>query len=101
MVDRVYDSIDRSLDLNLWSSCGNRIMDYCTLTETGGKNSVAASGSMDAQKITLMSSRHHPTTPKERIKSTISTCLWKTARRRVQKSGELFLGKGNATAVKQ
>jgi hypothetical protein len=97
------DSTDRSLDLNLWSSSGNRIMGYGTLTEAGAKNPVTASGSVDAQELTLTTklAASDYTNQKDKeydldlfiVNSTLSGTY-------VLKSGGQSLGKGNATAVK-
>jgi hypothetical protein len=98
------DSTDRSLDLNLWSSSGNRIMGYGTLTETGAKNSVAASGSVGAQGFTLIVKSASPDYADRKDKEfdidlfMVNGTLSGTY---VQKSGGQFLGKGNASAVKQ
>ena len=43
----------RSLDLNLWSSSGNRIMGYGTLNEGSAQHSVTASGSVIGQELVL------------------------------------------------
>lgn len=43
----------RSLDLNLWSSSGNRIMGYGTLRDGGAQHSVTASGSVIGQELIL------------------------------------------------
>jgi hypothetical protein len=98
------DSTDRSLDLNLWSSGGNRIMGYGTLTEGGAKNSVTASGSLTAQELTLIAKSATPEYANEKYDeydldlSMVNNTLSGTY---VLMSGGQSLGKGNATAVKQ
>ena len=98
------DGTDRSLDLNLWPSGGNRIMGYGTLTENGAKNSVTASGSLTAKEITLTAKSATPEYANQKydvydldlfmINNTLSGTY-------VLSSGGQSLGKGNATAVKQ
>ena len=98
------DGTDKSFDLNLWPSGGNRIMGYGTLTEKGAKNSVTASGSFTAQELTLTAKSATPEYANQKydvydldlfmINNTISGTY-------VLNSGGQFLGKGNATAVKQ
>ena len=43
-----------SLDLNLWSSSGTRIMGYGTLTQMGANNHVTASGSVGENDLKLV-----------------------------------------------
>jgi len=43
-----------SLDLNLWSSSGTRIMGYGTLTQMGASNHVTASGSVEENDLKLI-----------------------------------------------
>jgi hypothetical protein len=98
------DGKDRSLDLNLWPSGGNRIMGYGTLTEDGAKNSVTASGYLTAQELTLTAKSATPEYANQKydvydldllmINNTLSGTY-------VLSSGGQSLGKGNATAVKQ
>jgi hypothetical protein len=98
------DGTDRSLDLNLWSSSGTRIMGYGTLTEEGAKNSVTASGSVTAQELTLTAKSAAPEYANQKydeydldlfmVNNTLSGTY-------VLKSGGQSLGNGNATAVKQ
>lgn len=97
------DGTDRSLDLNLWSSGGNRIMGYGTLTEEGAKNSVTASGSVTTQELSLVAKSAAPEHANQKydeydlnlfmVNDTLSGTY-------VLKSGGQSLGKGNATAVK-
>jgi hypothetical protein len=97
------DGTDRSLDLNLWSSGGNRIMGYGTLTEEGAKNSVTASGSVTTQELSLIAKSAVPEHANQKydeydlnlfmVNDTLSGTY-------VLKSGGQSLGKGNATAVK-
>ena len=91
---------DSSLDLNLWSSSGDKIMGFGTLTEGSTSNPVTAMGDVDVREFTLT------------VKSAISdydreydlylvmvnNALSGTY---VLKSGGQYLGKGNATAIKQ
>jgi hypothetical protein len=98
------DGTDRSLDLNLWSSSGTRIMGYGTLTKEGEKNSVTASGSVIAQELTLIAKSATPEYANQKydeydldlfmVNNTLSGTY-------ILKSGGQFLGNGNATAVKQ
>ena len=98
------DGSDGSLDLNLWSSGGTRIMGYGTLTEGGAKNSVTASGSVTAQELTLIAKSSTPEYANQKydeydldlsmVNNTLSGSY-------VLKSGGQSFGKGNATAVKQ
>jgi len=95
---------DRSLDLNLWSSGGARIMGYGTMTENGAKNSVTASGSVGAQELILIAKSATSEYINQNydeydldlfmMNNTLSGTY-------VLKSGGHSLGKGNATAVKQ
>jgi hypothetical protein len=101
---RLDDGTGRSLDLNLWSSGGTKIMGYGTLTEDGAKNSVTASGSVSTQELTLIAKSATPEYISQKydeydldlfmINNTLSGTY-------VLMSGQQFLGKGNATAVKQ
>lgn len=98
------DSTDRSLDLNLWPSGGNRIMGYGTLTEEGARNSVTASGSVTTEELSLIAKSAAPEHAIQKydeydldlimVNDTLSGTY-------VLKSGGQSLGKGNATAVKQ
>ena len=47
------DGTNGSLDLNLWSSSGNRIMGYGTLAEASARNYVTASGSVGEEDLKL------------------------------------------------
>jgi len=98
------DGTDRSLDLNLWPSGGNRIMGYGTLTEDGAKNSVTASGSLTAQELTLTAKSATPEYANQKYDVYDLDLLMKNntlSGTYVLSSGGQFLGKGNATAVKQ
>ncbi len=98
------DGTERSLDLNLWSSGGTRIMGYGSVTENGAKNSVTASGSVGAQELTLIAKSATSEYINQNydeydldllmMNNTLSGTY-------VLKSGGHSLGKGNATAVKQ
>lgn len=98
------DSTDRSLDLNLWPSGGNRVMGYGTLTEGGAGNSVTASGSVTTEELSLIAKSAAPEHASQKydeydlnlfmVNDTLSGTY-------VLKSGGQSLGKGNATAVRQ
>lgn len=95
---------DRSLDLNLWSSGGNRILGYGTLAEVGAKYSVTASGSITEQELTLTTKSATPEYATQRFdeydldlfmtNNTLSGTY-------VLRSDGQSLGEGNATAIKQ
>jgi hypothetical protein len=95
---------DRSLDLNLWSSGGKRIMGYGTLTEVGTKYSVTASGSINGQELTLTTKSSTPEYATKKFdeydldlfmaNNTLSGTY-------VLSSDGLSSGEGNATAIKQ
>ncbi len=95
---------DRSLDLNLWSSSGNRILGYGTLTERGAKYSVTASGSINEQELTLATKSATPESAAQRVDEydldlfMVNNTLSGTY---VLRSGGQSIGEGNATAVKQ
>lgn len=101
---RFDNGTDRSLDLNLWSSGGNRIMGYGTLTEEGAKNSVAVSGSATMTELTLIAKSAAPEYANQKydeydldlfmVNNTLSGSY-------VLKSGGKSLAKGNATALNQ
>lgn len=101
---RFDNDTDRSLDLSLWSSGGNRIMGYGTLTEEGAKNSVAVSGSATMTELTLIAKSAAPEYANQkydeydldlfRVNNTLSGSY-------VLKSGGKTLAKGNATALNQ
>lgn len=101
---KLNDGADRSLDLNLWSSGGTRIMGYGTLTEEGTKNTVTASGSVTAQELTLTAKSAEPEYANQKYDECdldlfmVNNTLLGTY---VLKSGGQSLGEGNATAVKQ
>jgi len=95
---------DRSLDLNLWSSSGKRIMGYGTLTEEGVKYSVTASGSINGQELTLTTKSSTPEYATQKFdeydldlfmaNNTLSGTY-------VLSSDGLSSGEGSATAIKQ
>jgi hypothetical protein len=93
-------STGSSLDLNLWSSSGTKIMGFGTLTEGSTKNSVSATGSIGAQELTLTTKSAVPDYDREynlhlfMVNNTLSGTY-------VLKSGGQYLGEGNATAVRQ
>ena len=97
---KLNDITNSSLDLNLWSSNGVKIMGFGTLTEGNTKNSVTASGSVDARELTLTARSAVPDYDREydlhlfMINNTLSGTY-------VLKSGGQSVGKGNATAIKQ
>jgi hypothetical protein len=99
------DGTGRSLDLNLWSSGGTRIMGYGTLTGEGAKNSVTASGSVTAQELTMTTKSATPEYANDQKYNEYDLDLFMVndtlSGTYVLKSGGQFLGKGNATAVKQ
>lgn len=99
------DRTDKSLDLTLWSSTGTtRIMGFGTLKEEGTKNSMTATGSVATQELILTAKLATPEYANQKydeydldlfmVNNTLSGTY-------VLKSGGQFLGKGNATAVKQ
>jgi hypothetical protein len=99
------DRTDKSLDLTLWSSTGTtRIMGFGTLNEEGTKNSMTATGSVATQELILTAKLATPEYANQKydeyeldlfmVNNTLSGTY-------VLKSGGQFLGKGNATAVKQ
>jgi hypothetical protein len=93
----------RSLNVNLWSSSGNRIMGYGTLTEGGTENSVTVSGSVIGQELVLSTKPATPEYANQKnneydldlfmVNNTLSGTY-------VLRSGEQFEVNGNATAVK-
>lgn len=93
----------RSLDLNLWSSSGNRIMGYGTLNEGSAQHSVTASGSVIGQELILATKSATPEYANQKndeydldlfmVNNTLSGTY-------VLRSGGQSLGEGNATAVK-
>jgi hypothetical protein len=93
----------RSLDLNLWSSSGNRIIGYGNLREGGTQHSVTVSGSVIGQELTLATKSATPEYAHEKndeyrlelfmANNTLSGTY-------VLMSGGQSLGNGNATAVK-
>ena len=95
---------DRSLDLNLWSSGGNRILGYGTLTKPGSKHSITASGSVAEQELILATKSATPEYATQKfdeydldlfmVNNTLSGTY-------VLRSGEQTIGEGKATAVKQ
>jgi hypothetical protein len=98
------DGTDRSLDLNLWPSGGNRIMGYGTLTEDGAKNSVTASGSLTAQELTLTAKSATPEYANQKYDVYDLDLLMKNntlSGTYVLSSGGQSLSKGNVTAIKQ
>ena len=98
------DVTDRSLDLILWSSGVTRVMGFGTLTEDGASNSITASGSVNALELILIAKLAAPEYANQKDKEydldlfMVNNTLSGTY---VMKSGGQFLGKGNATAVKQ
>ena len=95
---------DRSLDLNLWSSGGDRILGYGTLTEKGSKHSVTASGSVAEQELRLATKSATPVDVAQRfddydldlfmVNNTLSGTY-------VLRSGGQSIGEGKAIALKQ
>ena len=93
----------RSLDLNLWSSSGNRIMGYGTLNEGSAQHSVTASGSVIGQELILSTKSATPEYNSQEtdeydldlfmVNNTLSGTY-------VLRSGEQSVVNGNATAVK-
>jgi len=98
------DSTGRSLDLNLWSSGGTRIMGYGIVTEEGTKNSVTASGSVTVKELKLITKSAAPEYANQKYDEydldlfMINNTLSGTYN---LKSGGQLLGKGNATATKE
>ena len=93
----------RSLDLNLWSSSGNRIMGYGTLNEGSAQHSVTASGSVIGQELVLSTKPATPEYANQKndeydldlfmVNNTLSGTY-------ILRSGEQSVVNGNATAVK-
>ncbi len=98
------DRTNGSLDLNLWSSSGNRIMGYGTFSEASARNYVTASGSAGEKdlKLTVKLATSDLANLKNKecdldlfmTNDTLSGTY-------VMMSGGQFLSRGNATAVKQ
>ncbi|MCJ7443737.1 MAG: hypothetical protein MUO26_04265 [Methanotrichaceae archaeon] len=97
---KLSDITDSSLDLNLWSSSGSKLMGFGTLTEGSTTFSVTASGSVGAHELTLTTKSAVPDYDREydlhlfMVNNTLSGTY-------VLKSGGQSLGKGNATAAKR
>jgi hypothetical protein len=93
-------STDSSLDLNLWSSSGAKILGFGTLTKGSTSNSVTTMGSVDVRELTLTVKSAIPDYDREydlhlfMVNNTLSGTY-------VLKSGGVYLDKGNATAIKQ
>lgn len=93
----------RSLDLNLWSSSGNRIMGYGNLRDGGAQHSVTVSGSVIGQEVILATKSATPEYAHQKYdeyrlelfmaNNTLSGTY-------VLMSDGQSLGEGNATAVK-
>jgi len=93
----------RTLDLNLWSSSGNRIMGYGTINEGSEQHSVTASGSVIRQELILTTKSATPEYANQKndeydldlfmVNNTLSGTY-------VLGSGGQSWGEGNATAVK-
>lgn len=98
------DATDKLLILNLWSSGGDGIMGYGTLTDKGRTNSVTASGSIIEEELTLNVKSGAPEYANQNydeyyldmfiVNKTLSGTY-------VLKSGEQSLSEGNVTAAKQ
>jgi hypothetical protein len=93
-----------SLDLNLWSSSGTRIMGYGTLTQMGANNHVTASGSVGENdlKLVIKLATYDSANPKGieydidllKANNTLSGTY-------VMMSAGQYANRGNATAVRQ
>jgi hypothetical protein len=93
-----------SLDLNLWSSSGTRIMGYGTLTQMGANNHVTASGSVGENdlKLVIKLATFDSANPKGieydidllKANDTLSGTY-------VMMSAGQYANRGNATAVRQ
>jgi hypothetical protein len=93
----------RSLDLNLWSSSGNRIMGYGTLRDGGAQHSVTVSGSVIGQELILATK---PATPEyanqknDEYRLALFMANNTLSGTYVMMSGGQSAGEGNATSVK-
>jgi hypothetical protein len=98
------DNANRSLDLNLWSSGETGIMGYGTLTEDGVKISATAKGTVADQNLKLTSKTivgDYVNQIDREYDLDLFMANNAISGTYVLKSGGKFLGKGNATAVKQ
>jgi hypothetical protein len=88
------------LDLELWSSSEVKILGVGTLTEGITKNAITASGSVDAQELTLTTRSAIPGFDRQYFLDLfmVDNTLLGTYS---MKTGGQSYGKGNATAVKQ
>jgi hypothetical protein len=100
---RFDEGSSRSLNVNLWSSSGNRILGYGTLNEGSAPQSVTVSGSVIGQELILSTK---PATPEYANQETdeydldlfmVNNTLSGTY---VMRSGEQSVVNGNATATK-
>lgn len=97
------DRSDVSLDLNLWSSGGDKIMGYGTMMDSGVKNSVTAIGSFTDPDLTLTVK----SAASEHVSQRYDECglylslMYKTlSGTYVLKSGDQTSSEGKATAIK-
>ena len=97
---KLINNTSLAMDLNLWSPNGIKIMGFGTLAEGSTKYSITASGSVGTKELTLTARSAVPDYDKEydlhllMINDTLSGNY-------DLKSVGKYLGKGNATAIKQ
>jgi hypothetical protein len=99
------DGDDRSLDLNLWSSAGaTRIMGFGTLTDDGTQNSVTAAGSVAKQEISLttkLATPEYASLKYDECDLDLFMANDTLSGTYVLRSAGQFIGRGNASAVRQ
>lgn len=97
------DRRDVSLDLNLWSSGGDKIMGYGTMIDSGAKNSVTAIGSFTDPDLTLTvksAASEHVSQRYDECGLYLSLMNKTLSGTYVLKSGEQTSSEGKATAIK-
>jgi hypothetical protein len=98
------DGADKSLDLNIWSSAGTRIMGYGTMIEAGAKNYVTASGSVgekDLKLIVKLATSDYANIKNKEFDLDLSMTNDTLSGTYVMMSEGQYLSRGNATAAKQ
>jgi hypothetical protein len=98
------EGTDGSLDLNLWSSAGTRIMGYGTLSETGAINYVTASGSVgekDLKLIVKSATSNYANLKNKECDLDLFMTNDTLSGTYVMTSGGQYLSRGNAKAVRQ
>ena len=97
------DRRDVSLDLNLWSSGGDKIMGYGTMIDSGAKNSVTAIGSFADPDLTLTvksAASEHISQRYDECGLYLSLVNKTLSGTYILKSGEQTSSEGKATAIK-